>query len=328
MIILAGDVGATKTVIGLFETGKPRPGILQSATYPSRDYPSLETIVSEFLSGQNVYIESACFGAPGPVLRGVCKTTNLNWVVSSESLRNSFNIPGVTVINDLVATAIAAPTLYESECVTLNEGKPEDSGTIGVVAPGTGLGMAFMVGVGQSYHPVASEGGHVDFAPTDSAQVSLLEHMLTKFERVSVERIAAGPGLIEIFNWFASMPEHKANTVSQLIDNSDNPSELINRLAFEENDLLCNKTLDMYVSILGSICGNLALTAMATGGIYVGGGVSPKILPKLVNGNFMSSFTNKGRFSKLMETIPVKIILNDRAALIGASICAARHENH
>lgn len=124
------------------------------------------------------------------------------------------------------------------------------------------------------------------------------------------------------------MPEHKANTVSQLINNSDNPSELINRLAFEENDPLCNKTLDMYVSILGSICGNLALTAMATGGIYVGGGVSPRILPKLVNRDFMSSFTNKGRFSKLMETIPVKIILNDRAALIGASICAARHENH
>lgn len=324
MIILAGDVGATKTVMGLFETGAQRPALLHSATFSSKDYPSLESIVEEFLLGHDGRVESACFGAPGPVLGGVCRTTNLDWVVSSENLKNSFNIPIVTIVNDLVATAMAAPTLYESECVTLNEGKREDSGTIGVVAPGTGLGMALMVRVGQSYHPVASEGGHVDFAPTDAAQISLLQHMLKKFGRVSVERIAAGPGLIEIFNWLALMPEHQGDPLLQLINMSDNPSALINRYASEDDNTLCSRTLDMYVSILGSISGNLALTAMTTGGMYLGGGVSPKILPRLVNGAFMSSFTNKGRFGRLMESIPVKIILNDRAALTGASICAAQ----
>lgn len=324
MTLIAGDIGATKTVIGLFEPGSARPDIINSGVYSSRDHESLESIISEFLGGRTESITAACFGVPGPVIKGVCKTTNLKWVVSSENLRNRFNIPKVTIINDLVATAIATPALQETECAILNCGVTDDSGTVGVVAPGTGLGMALMVRVGSSYQAVASEGGHVDFAPTDSTQMSLLEHMFKKFPRVSVERLAAGPGLLEIFEWLENMPENRDNKRLHSINVSDNPSELITRYALEEHDALCNKTLDVYVSILGSICGNLALTAMTTGGVYLGGGVSPKILPKLLDGQFMSSFTNKGRFNKLMESIPVRIILNDRAALVGASIRAAQ----
>ena len=323
MNILAGDVGATKTALGLFEPGENRPRLVCSKVYSSWDHPSLESIISQFISERPESITSACFGVPGPVLGGVCRTTNLNWVISSDRLRSLLGIQSVTLLNDLVATAIAAPTLSVNEYDLLNIGNLDVSGTIGVVAPGTGLGMALMVWTGSEYRPVASEGGHVDFAPTDRMQIGLLEAMMRKFPRVSVERLAAGPGLHEIYNWVTDLPEHSGHGRKADVNNSSNPSEMITRLAFEENDPACNQSLDLYVSILGSICGNLALTAMTTGGIYLGGGVSPKILPRLKDGPFMAAFTAKGRFRELMESIPVKIILNDRAALIGASIMAA-----
>lgn len=325
MSFIAGDVGATKSVIGLFERAQGRPKLIDSKTYDSKAYESLEDIVSEFMASRSESLTSACFGVPGPVFDGECRTTNLTWTVSSEKLKSIFNIPFVTILNDLVATALAAPTLYEHEYAILNDAKAHEQGVIGVVAPGTGLGMALMVWTGSRYLPIASEGGHVDFAPTSPLQIGLLEHMMKKFERVSVERLAAGPGIAEIFSFMSSLKKHADNDKINYILSADNPSELVTRFAFEENDPLCDETLDVFVSILGSICGNLALTAMTTGGIYLGGGVSPKILPKLIDGPFMSALCNKGRFESLMQSIPVKIILNDRAALIGASIEAARH---
>lgn len=324
MTILAGDIGATKTVLGLFEPGPVRPKMLHSMTYSSQGYESLESIISEFMLTAEESIDTACFGVPGPVLRGECKTTNLKWVVSVENLKTYLNSPKVALVNDLVATAIAAPKLFGHEYAILNAGEPDDTGGLGIVAPGTGLGMALMIWMGESYQPVASEGGHVDFAPTDELQMSLLDHLMKKFGRVSVERIAAGPGLLEIFNWLCLHADNVDASLTHEINSADNPSESISRHAFQANDFLCNHALDVYVSILGSICGNLALTAMTTGGIYLGGGVSPKILPKLVQGGFLKAFTNKGRFRELMGSIPVKIITNDKAALIGASIRAAK----
>ncbi len=324
MTILAGDIGATKTVLGLFEQGPVRPEMTRTATYSSQSYESLESIISEFMFARNESVDSACFGLPGPVLRGECKTTNLKWIVSAETLKIYLNTPKVALVNDLVATAIAAPRLFENEYAVLNTGESDATGALGIVAPGTGLGMALMIWTGSSFQPLASEGGHVDFAPTDQTQVSLLEHMMNKFGRVSIERIAAGPGLLEIFNWLCLHADCVYASLAHEINSADNPSELISTHAFESKNFLCNQALDVYVSILGSICGNLALTAMTTGGIYLGGGVSPKILPKLLQGDFLKAFTNKGRFSELMGSIPVKIILNDRAALVGASIRAAQ----
>lgn len=324
MRILAGDIGATKTVLGLFERGPVRPKLLHSMTYSSQGYDSLESIISEFMLTADGSIDTACFGVPGPVLRGECRTTNLKWVVSVENLKSHLNTLKVVLVNDLVATAIAAPKLFEHEYVILNTGECDPTGALGIVAPGTGLGMALMIWMGESYQPVASEGGHVDFAPTDELQMSLLDHMMKKLGRVSVERIAAGPGLLEIFNWLCLQSDNLDESLAHEINSADNPSESISRQALETNNFLCNQTLDVYVSILGSICGNLALTAMTTGGIYLGGGVSPKILPKLVQGPFLEAFNNKGRFRELMGSIPVKIITNDKAALIGASIWAAQ----
>lgn len=324
MTILAGDVGATKTIIGLFEPQTNRPRLVHRKVYSSQEHESLESIISQFLSDRSESINAACFGVPGPVRNGICETTNLSWRVSAEDLKKRFNIKKVTILNDLVATSIAAPNLTPDELYCLNAGQPDALGVIGVVAPGTGLGMGLMVWGGSSYLPIASEGGHVDFAPTNLEQISLLEHMLKKYSRVSVERLGAGPGLYEIFLWLSQKPEFKDSPRTQLIIGAENPSELITRFALEKHDALCDKCLDVYVSILGSASGNLALTAMTTGGAYLGGGVSPKILDKLLNGTFMSAFTNKGRFRKLMESIPVKVILNDQAGLIGASIQAAR----
>ena len=327
MTILAGDIGATKTVLGLFESGPSRPEIKHSMTYPSQRYESLENIIAEFMSGRNEVIESACFGVPGPVIRGECRTTNLKWEVSTDQLKAHLNISQVILVNDLVATAVAAPELAEHEYAVINLGESDHSGALGIVAPGTGLGMALMIWTGATWQPVASEGGHVDFAPTDELQVSLLRHMMKKYGRVSVERLAAGPGLLEIFNWSAHRLGCMGSTLHSQINDSVNPSELITRHAIELDDPICSEALEVFVSILGSICGNLALTAMTTGGIYLGGGVSPKITPKLLDGKFLDSFTNKGRFGELMKNVPVKIILNDRAALIGASIRASRNHS-
>ena len=325
MTILAGDIGATKTILGLFESGPLRPEIKHSMTYPSQRYESLENIITEFMFARNEAIESACFGVPGPVFKGECRTTNLNWVVSTDKLKNHLNTSQVILVNDLVATAIAAPELAEHEYAVINLGVSEYGGSLGIVAPGTGLGMALMIWTGASWLPVASEGGHVDFAPTDELQVSLLQYIMKKYSRVSVERLAAGPGLLEIFNWSAHRLGLTGSPLHSQINGAVNPSESITRHAIELNDPACSEALDMFVSILGSICGNLALTAMTTGGIFLGGGVTPKIMQKLASGKFLDSFTNKGRFRELMKTIPVKTILNDRAALIGASIRASRN---
>lgn len=324
MSILAGDIGGTKTVLGLFKSGRSRPEIIHSRTYSSRAYESLESMITEFLADHNEHVETACFGVPGPVLEGECRTTNLNWVVSSKNLQHRLGTTRVTLVNDLVATALAAPTLEVDEYTVLNPGKQYEDGALGVVAPGTGLGMALMIWTDSSYHPVPSEGGHVDFAPTDNMQVSLLQHMMKRFTRVSVERVASGPGLLEIYNWLAFEKGQVGGPLYKEINSSANPSEIITGHALEMKDPLCDNALDIYVSILGSVCGNLALTAMTTRGMFLGGGVSPKILPKLVDGKFFEAFTNKGRFSELTHSIPLKIILNDRAALVGASIRGAQ----
>ncbi len=325
MVMLAGDVGATKTVLGLFETGPPRPIMICSNVYPSKSYDSLESIILEFLSGHGApSVKSACFGVPGPVLGARCVTTNLDWVVSSRDLVNLLGTSRVVLVNDLVATAMAAPRLNDDEVKILNTGRPDETGALGIVAPGTGLGVALMIWTGSSYQPIASEGGHVDFAPTDEEQVLLLRYMLKRFPRVSVERLASGPGLLEIFNWMSAENRLTDDVFHKEINSSPNPAGLITKGAIESGNPICDRVLDIYVSILGSVCGNLALTAMTTGGIFLGGGVSPKILPRLLDAKFLEAFTNKGRFTELIQSIPVKIILNDRAALIGASIMASQ----
>ncbi len=322
--VLAGDIGGTKTNLGLFARGKRRPAMKVLATYGSRDAANLGDIVERFVRGRDVSISSACFGIAGPVRNGRCKTTNLPWDVSEKKLRNRFGWDRVRLINDLEATAYAVPLLTKRELFALHEGKAAKRENIGLIAPGTGLGMALLVWQGGYYAPVASEGGHSDFAPKSEIEIALWKYLHQRLGHVSTERVVSGPGLFIVYCWLkytgqGEEPEWLAERM-----NKGDPSKVISDAAIEEKDDLCAKALDLFVSVFGAAAGNLALTGLTRGGIYLGGGISPKILPKLKEGLFVKAFLDKGRFEGLLHQVPVRVILNDRAALLGAAHRALR----
>lgn len=322
-LILAGDIGGTKTNLGLYGRGTGRPLMKFVASYPSHSASSLEEIVGEFLTRYPVRVSAACFGIAGPVINGVVKTTNLTWIVSEGGLRERFGWDNVKLVNDLAATARSIPALEQSEVCDLNPGRPDPQGTVGVVAPGTGLGMALLVFVNGRPHPLASEGGHVDFGPRDVKEIELLTHLLSRMPHVSVERLVSGPGLLNIYSWLKEYHHHtEPKWLLELFSLKD-PSQVISEVAIEEKEPLCIESLDIFTTILGAIAGNLALTAMATGGIYLAGGIAPKILPKLLDGGFIKAFTAKGRFEEFLSEVPVRVVLNDKAALLGAACCAS-----
>jgi glucokinase len=321
-LVLAGDIGGTKTNLGLFSRGKRRPVAKVIETYPSREAPHLESIIERFLNRHRASIKSACFGIAGPVINGRSQTTNLPWDVSEAKIKKRFKWSQVGLINDLTATAYAVPFLNSRELFFLNKAKARKEQNLALVAPGTGLGEALLIfGEGQ-YIPVASEGGHADFSPNNEAEVELWRYLSQRFGHVSTERVLSGPGLVNIYSWLRhskrfSEPAWLARSMEEI-----DPARAIAEAALVEKHPLCVESLNMFVSILGSVAGNLALTAMATGGVYLGGGIPPKILPKLQESIFMQAFTNKGRFGDLLAKIPVRVILNDEAALLGAARCA------
>jgi glucokinase len=321
-LVLAGDIGGTKTNLGLFSRGKRRPVAKVIETYPSREAPHLESIIERFLNRHRASIKSACFGIAGPVINGRSQTTNLPWDVSEAKIKKRFKWSQVGLINDLTATAYAVPFLNSRELFFLNKAKARKEQNLALVAPGTGLGEALLIfGEGQ-YIPVASEGGHADFSPNNEAEVELWRYLSQRFGHVSTERVLSGPGLVNIYSWLRhskrfSEPAWLARSMEEI-----DPARAIAEAALVEKHPLCVESLNMFVSILGSVAGNLALTAMTTGGVYLGGGIPPKILPKLQESIFMQAFTNKGRFGDLLAKIPVRVILNDEAALLGAARCA------
>jgi glucokinase len=321
-VVLAGDIGGTKTNLALFvrHEGRPLPAAVES--YPSQEASNLESIVKRFLSSHSASLSSACFGIAGPVVNGRCKTTNLPWEVSEARLKRAFRWERVSLVNDLSATAMAIPLLNRRELATLNKGRPQKGGNTALVAPGTGLGQGLVVFHQGKALPVPSEGGHVDFAPTRELEVELWRTLKQKFGHVSVERIVSGPGLIEIYAWLKESGRYREPQwlKDRLLE--EDPAKVIAENGLAENHSLCVEALRTFVSILGAVSGNLALTAMATGGVYLGGGIPPKILPALKTGPFMKAFTDKGRFRGLLEKIPVRVIMNERAALLGASECA------
>jgi glucokinase len=322
-LILAGDIGGTKTNLGLFNQGAERPVMQVMASYPSQEASFLEEIVGEFLAHYPARVSAACFGIAGPVTKGMVKTTNLSWIVSESGLTQHFGWDHVKLVNDLAATARSIPALDNSEICDLNPGRSDPEGTVGVVAPGTGLGMALLVFVNGEPHPLASEGGHVEFGPRDTREIELLEHLFSKMTRVSAERLVSGPGLFTIYSWLKEYHRHtEPKWLLELFDSRD-PSQVVSEVAIEEKEPLCVESLDIFTSILGSTAGNLALTAMTTGGIYLAGGIAPKILPKLVDGGFMKAFKAKGRFEEFLAEVPVRVVLNDKAALLGAACCAS-----
>ncbi|RLC32636.1 MAG: glucokinase [Deltaproteobacteria bacterium] len=317
--VLAGDIGGTRTRLGFFSMGKQRPKSGLVRTYLSRDASGVEEIVERFLSEHPVPFAEACFAVAGPVADGRCRMTNLCWDVSETGVKRHFGWSRFRLINDLVATALAIPLLKSRERVSLNRAGARSGRPVALVAPGTGLGVAFLVScAGQSF-PVVSEGGHTDFAPSCTEQLDLWQFLHKRFGHVSAERVLSGPGLVNIYSWLKHTKKYPEPRWLKRRIRERGPAEAISEAAIKKADPLCVRSLEIFVSVFGAVAGNLALTGMATGGVYLGGGISPGILPLLKNGLFMKAFTEKGRFKDILEKIPVKVICNPYTALLGAA---------
>jgi glucokinase len=318
-IILAGDIGGTKTNLGIFTQGKNRPILQAMETYSSQSSSNLEDIIQQFLKSHPVNIRSACFGVAGPVINGRCKVTNLPWDIAESRIKKQFHWPHIRLINDLAATAMAIPFMTHKEFVSLNKARAQKDQNLALIAPGTGLGQALLVVDDGHYTPISSEGGHVDFAPTNEEQIELWRHLHRKWGHVSIERVASGMGLASIYSWIKHKKQYREPLYLRRMFREMDPAKAVTQAAMKDNNPLCSKALDMFISILGAVAGNLALTGMTRGGVYLGGGIPPKILPRLKQGRFMKAFADKGRFQSFLEKIPVKVIMNDKAALVGAA---------
>jgi len=321
-MILAGDIGGTKTILGIYshEAGVRAP--LAQAIFPSAEYTGLEAIVIKFLSKLDFNVERAVFGVAGPVTEGKAKITNLPWVLDEAQLETVLRIPHVILLNDLEATAWSVPSLDQKDIYTLNKGEKKQGGSIAIVASGTGLGEAFLVWDGSRYLAHSSEGGHADLAPTSQLEIELVSHLMNKYEHVSYELVCSGIGIPNIYNFFkdsgkAEEPDWLAEELSKVQD----PTPVIfNRaLAKDRPCPICVATIDTFISILGSEAGNMALKVMATGGVYLGGGIPPRILPALKGGQFMENFLGKGRMSRLLIHMPVNVIICAETAIRGAA---------
>jgi len=323
-MILSGDIGGTKTVIGLFEQAGGRLQAVREETFPSKNYATLEAILDRFLGGgSRPALRSACFGVAGPVIEGKSKTTNLPWELDELTLEKSLQVPRVKLLNDLEAAAYGMLHLDPTDLSVLQPGLKRQ-GNIAVIAAGTGLGQAILYWDGEHHHPIASEGGHADFAPHTDVEVDLLIYLRREFGHVSCERVLSGPGLFNIYHFlrdsgFAAEPDWLRQRIAQ-----GDPGAVISQAGLAGEHPLCTRALDLFCSVYGAEAGNLTLKALAVGGVYVAGGIAPKILPRLQDGAFIQAFTDKGRFSDLMRSIEVKVALNPRAPLIGAAHYALR----
>jgi glucokinase len=324
-MILAGDIGGTHTRIAIFEESGRALKMLLERVYPSREHKSLDEIVSLFLSNEKVAIDRACFGIAGPVLHGRVSTPNLAWVVDALQLAKEVGIQSVWLINDLEAHASGVDDLQPADFVSLNKVEA-GVGNAALIAAGTGLGEAGLYWDGARRRPFPCEGGHADFAPRNELEVGLLRYLLLKFGRASYERVLSGPGLQNIYNFLAATgKEQEPQWLKDELQQSADPAAVISQHGMSGDIPICERVLDIFVSIYGAEAGNLALKLMATGGLFVSGGIAAKILPKLTGLAFIQSFISKGRLQPMMETIPVKVIVNDRVGLIGAARYASSH---
>jgi glucokinase len=321
-VLLAGDIGATKTSLGVYSKEKgPREPIVEE-TFASSQFSSLEMLAGEFLTQTNLDVDRAVFGVAGPVMGGQATITNLSWVIDEVQLKKKLKLQSLLLLNDLKALAQGVPLLEPEDLYTLNKGEPNLDGTKAVLAPGTGLGEAFLTWDGSRYRAYASEGGHTDFAPINPLESNLLRYLQEKGGHVSYERICSGMGLPNIYAYLkdSGHADEPAWLAEQLAA-ADDPTPVIVNAALDEKASceLCKATLKLFISVLGSETGNVALKVLATGGVYLGGGIPPRILPALNQGVFMQAFLNKGRLSDFLQNVPVYVILNPKIALIGAA---------
>lgn len=320
--ILAGDVGGTKTLLALYAMTETDHVVLtREQRFASQAYDTLETIIRDFLRTETEKIEAAVFGLPGPVLDGEVQVTNLPWKLSHAGLAQATGCPQVRLMNDLETTAYGSLFLAPEEMLTLNRGR-QRNGTRAVIAAGTGLGQGFLFWDGARHWPAATEGGHTDFAPRTEQEDALLTFLRKRYGRVSYERVLTGLGLTNIFEF---LREERAQPVVPSVEErlrTEDPATVIGESGVSSVCRTCAEAVDLFLSIYGAQAGNLALTVMALGGVYVGGGIIAKLLPRLSASRFLSSFLDKGRHSSLMAEIPLHVILNPQTSQLGAAHAA------
>jgi glucokinase len=351
-MILAGDIGGTKTNLALYDWTDGRTEPVRVESFPSGDYSSLEDILRDFLTSPlptsssieqaaetsepesiaerkadeastPLQVEAACFGIAGPVFENRSQTTNLPWVVDGDQIAKKFAIPQVRLLNDLEATAYGILLLYPDEVEVLNAGKPPaNRQALAIIAAGTGLGEAILFWDGTTYRPMPSEGGHADFAPNNDHEIELLRYLRGQYLHVSYERVLSGPGLHAIYEYLRDTKKNEPTWLAERIK-TGNPAAVIAEAGLAGQADIAKQALDLFASIYGAEAGNLALKALSLDGVYVAGGIAPKLIAKLRDGTFMKAFTNKGRYKRLMNSIPVKVVMNQHTALLGAASVAA-----
>jgi glucokinase len=322
--VLAGDIGGTKTRLALFDvTGTTLQAVVEE-TYPSRDYRTFAEIVQLFLASHWCGCESACFGVAGPVRNGVAKTTNLPWRLVASDLREELEIPQLALLNDLEANAWGIQVLDADDFCVLQEGDRDPAGNAAVIAAGTGLGEAGMYRDGQCHRPFGTEGGHTDFSPANELEFELFSFLRRQSAHVSWERVLSGPGLVNIHAFLRAYRSSEVPGWLAEAMRTEDPAAVISQAALQERDGICVEALDLFVHFYGVEAGNLALKIMATGGVYVGGGIAPKIIEKLQGELFLQGFQSKGRMQQLLESVPVRVIMNDRTALYGPAVFGAQ----
>jgi len=319
-VILAGDIGATRTRLAAFQTESNRLDCVVQKAYPSQEHSGLRDVLVQFIRTEGIPVHSACFGVAGPVRGGQSKISNLPWTIDSKELASQLKLNSVGLLNDLEAYAYGIDALESKDLVTLSEGSEDADGNRAVISARTGLGVAGLYWDGFRHHPFACEGGHADFAPRSDLQAALLAHLQKKHGHVSCERILSGPGIRNIYDFLRD--SHKAEEPASLreqISSARDASALIAQLALESKSAICVQTMDLFVSVLGAETGNCALRYMTTGGIFIGGIIAAKNVEKMKDPAFLQAFHDKGRMTSLLKDMPVKVIVNDDCGLIGSA---------
>jgi glucokinase len=321
-MLLAADIGGTKTLLGLFERAASRPRPAAVRAFGTVDYPDLPSMIAEFIAGESVSprsIEAASFGVAGPVLDEAATLTNVSWKVDARNVAARFGFGRVMLLNDLQAMAYAVPVLDATEVHVLQDGKPMPGGNIAVIAAGTGLGEALLHNVEGRFVPSPSEGGHADFPARTEREMGLVRDLIVRYGRADVERVVSGPGLVNVFRF-----THGDQCAAGIDLTDPDAPAAISTAALARRCAACVEALAMFVEAYGAEAGNLALRVVSTGGVFIGGGIAPKILPAMANGTFIRAFRAKPPLDGLLSAMPVKVILNAEAALIGAAVFAAR----
>jgi glucokinase len=322
-MILAGDIGGTHARLAFFDVNNGAFRLVSASVFPSREYAGLDEIVTKFVDTSALRADAACFGIAGPVRNGRVETSNLPWTIDAKRLADELKINRALLINDLEANAWGISALAAQDVLSLNHVKGHPVGNQAVIAAGTGLGEAGMYWDGTRHHIFACEGGHSDFAPRNALEIELLQYLSARYGHVSYERIVSGPGLVNVFQFLRDTRRgEEPSWLAEEMKTSD-PAAAISRAALDGKCPLCEQALDIFISIYGAEAGNLALKLLSTGGVYLGGGIAPKLVSKLAGPLFMQAFVGKGRMQPLLEAMPVRVITNEQTALMGAARCAA-----